>query len=156
MAESPRCLSLMTLLLLAICPGCAMYSPTQIWRYNFDYNTERALSAQWTGYDHLPPKPVRMRITKWAYNVGPSPIRGDYEIPAESPVAPVVAPPVGVLPGATQDLLDQARPPTLLPTPPLPPQPSGLPSQPMVEPYGPTAAQPSRVTHASWVFSGRR
>ena len=164
------------LLLAAVCgslSGCAVYDPYRVWRYGIDFNTERQLSAQWEVNEHLPPKHVAVQLMKWGYNVGPSPMRAPAEIPPNSPVAPVVPVPEGVLPGNEPDELDQAQPPVLPPSNrPLPPDPTGLPNRPQVEFYGPTAhsaatsspimrtsatATAPRVAGADdWMFFSRR
>lgn len=136
--------------------GCAVYNPTHVWRYHADFNTERQLSGQWVDYSHQPPKTVRMRLTKWSYNVGPSPHKTEMMIPAESPVLPVTPAPVGVEPSYRPDELEEAEPP-LFPTfeSLKPPRPNyGSPTR-DVEPYGPTAgpSQPA-ITPTSWMFSG--
>lgn len=158
-------------LLLCGLPGCAVYDPYRVWRFGADYNTERQLSAQVGEYDHLPPRPVPVRLMKWGYNVGPSPQRGSsYAIPAHSPTAPTQPPPIGVEPGGKYEDYDlppmpiwPSRPPVPW-QPPLPPQPSLLPSQPLLEPFGPTATAPRpeqrtsarapvSATPAAWLFS---
>lgn len=136
--------------------GCAVYDPTHVWRYHADFNTERQLSAQWVDYTHQPPKHVRMRMTKWAYNVGPSPMKSEITIPTESPTLPITPLPVGVEPSYRPDMLEEAEPPAFPTFESLkPPKANG--SQPSyLEPYGPSAAAPSsQVTPSSWVFSGR-
>ncbi len=137
--------------------GCAIYDPHQVWRFQANYNTERALSVQWTGYDHLPPKTIRMRLLKWGYNVGPSPTRMGFMIPDEAVVEPRVEPPTGVLPGREPDLLEESRPPALPPVVPPGPQRSGLPGAPAPEPYGPTAEATHRgVAPTAWMFPASR
>lgn len=141
---------------LLLLPGCAIYDPYQVWRFHADFNTERGLSAQWMAYDHLPPKRVRMRLMKWGYNVGPSPVRMPFAIPDDSPVQPLMPPSPGAIPGPGGDLLEEARPPALprIEEAP-PPYPLSLPKTPASGPEGPTALRSSArtATQASWIFS---
>jgi hypothetical protein len=58
---------------LVLLAGCALHTPYKVLRYNVDYNTERHLSAQVESYDHLPLKPVRVKLMRFGYNVGPLP-----------------------------------------------------------------------------------
>ncbi len=168
------------IVLTLILPGCAVYDPYRVWRFSFDYNTERALSAQMGVYDHLPPKPVKFRLIRWAYNVGPSPDRTPQMIPANSPTKPTVPPLEGVIPEGTYDDVIPVDPWPIAPPlpsrplippygpypyypnyplqPPLPPPLPMLPSQPLAQPFGPSAAVPppqqgTSVTPASWLFS---
>lgn len=137
--------------------GCAVYDPTHVWRYHADFNTERQLSGQWVDYSHQPPKHVRMRLAKWNYNVGPSPLKGDMTIPAESPVLPLAPAPVGVEPSYRPDLLEESEPPLFPTFESLKPPKSGTGAPPAaVEPYGPTAGASQRpITQTTWMFSGR-
>lgn len=119
---------LFRLLLAGLCVpvcGCAIYNPVKVWRFSFDFNAERQLAFHATGYDHLPPKVVRMRLTRWAYNEGPSPVPSTMIIPDGSPVSPPASPDVPPLPPAaappvSPDLLEGSRPAEMLPAPPLP------------------------------------
>lgn len=70
--------SLASAMLLGI-SGCAIYSPFDMKRYGFDWNSERHLNAQVEMFDHLPPKPLRVKLMRWGYNIGPS---GDCPVPA--------------------------------------------------------------------------
>lgn len=58
---------------IALLSGCVLHTPYKVIRYSIDTNTERHLSAQVEAYDHLPLKPVRMKLMRWGYNVGPLP-----------------------------------------------------------------------------------
>lgn len=113
---------------MASLSGCAVFTPYQIFRFTADYNTERRMSFQAEVFDHLPPYPVRVRMNKWAYNVGPQPTSATIPIPAEAPVAPapvpVQRPGAVMVPSVTpeptsgeSDLLDQSQPPPFPPTP---------------------------------------
>jgi hypothetical protein len=53
--------------------GCVVYTPFEVCRYWADWNTERHVNAQCESFDHLPPKPARVRLMRWGYNVGPTP-----------------------------------------------------------------------------------
>ncbi|HUQ70798.1 MAG TPA: hypothetical protein VM165_14810 [Planctomycetaceae bacterium] len=97
--------------------GCALYTPVKVWRWTFDYNTEREFGFQVEAYDHLPPRPIRMRMTKWAYNVGPSPSPGMMFIPEGAPMTPQDSPAPTLPPAPAPDQLDNARPPALPPEP---------------------------------------
>jgi hypothetical protein len=150
--------------------GCAVYTPTQVHRWGFDYNTERQLAGYVATYDHLPPRPVRMRLTKWAYNVGPSQSTAGMVIPPDARMLPAAPLPDGVPPGPGDDLLEESRPPTLLPDAPPLPSPSAAPRSSAPTQPGPTALQPRRVqtightspvtapprqspANASWLFA---
>lgn len=111
--------------------GCAFYTPYQVFRITPDYNTERRLSLQAEVFDHLPPRPLRVRMDKWAYNVGPQPTTATIPIPGDAPVAPPPVPVIGPGPAlvpsmspeqvpGNDDLLDDAKPPALPPAPPQP------------------------------------
>jgi len=130
--------------------GCAVYDPYRVWRFGFDFNTERQLAGYVATYEHLPPRPVRMRLTKWAYNVGPSQTTAGLYIPADATTQPAVPPPDGVPPGSGDDLLEQAQPPTILPDLPPVPSPSAAPQFAPDRQPGPTAARPGRVRSASY------
>ncbi|MDZ4684429.1 MAG: hypothetical protein SH850_05015 [Planctomycetaceae bacterium] len=54
-------------------------------------------------------------MTKWAYNVGPSPSPGMMFIPEGAPVMPQNPTAPALPPAPTPDRLDNARPPTLPP-----------------------------------------
>lgn len=115
------CISALTL------PGCALYSPYQVFRFTADYNTERRPSLQAEVFEHLPSHPVRVRLNQWAYNVGPQTSTSSIPIPANSPIAPdptlPANPPEPGIPGneaLEPDLLDESQPPAFLPAPPLP------------------------------------
>ncbi len=121
-----------TLCALMLTPaGCAICTPSQVFRFTADYNTERRMSMQGEVFEYLPSHPVRVRLNKWAYNVGPQVSTSSIPIPSNSPIGPApvpdVAPPLPPQPGLTsdpeftdEDLLEDARPPYLPPAPPLP------------------------------------
>jgi len=50
-----------------------IHTTTLVHRYSLDYNTERRMNVQVESLDHLPVKPVRMKLMRWGYNVGPFP-----------------------------------------------------------------------------------
>ncbi|GIX05174.1 MAG: hypothetical protein KatS3mg114_1043 [Planctomycetaceae bacterium] len=54
--------------------GCVLYDPWQVWQFGADYNTYRRCSAHVTVYEHLPPSATRVRLYRWAYNVGVAPV----------------------------------------------------------------------------------
>jgi hypothetical protein len=58
---------------LVLLTGCALHTPYQVLYGTIDYNTERHLSAQVSSYDHLPLKPIRVKLMRFGYNVGPLP-----------------------------------------------------------------------------------
>lgn len=106
--------------------GCAIDTPSQVFRFTADYNTERRFSVQGEVFEHLPSHPVRVRLNRWAYNVGPQVSTSSIPIPANSPVTPpptpVIAPPLPPQPGLSEDsdrpqedLLEESRPPRLPP-----------------------------------------
>ncbi len=103
---------------LCLC-GCSLMTPYQLWQFRADYNSERRWAAQIEVQEHLPPYPVTVRRMLWGYNVGPSPAQsGAWMIPADAPVDPLVPIPSGVRPGGpSKDLLEQAQPPDLPPSP---------------------------------------
>lgn len=115
---------------LLISPGCALYSPYQVFRFTADYNTERRLSLQGEVFEHLPPHPVRVRLNTWAYNVGPQQSSLNMSIPANSPISPTEPPPRPALPSEPplphpsepfdSDLLDESLPPEFSPASPGP------------------------------------
>jgi len=120
-----------TLCMFLTSSGCAIYTPFQVFRFTADYNTERRCSLQAEVFEHLPPRPVRVRMNRWAYNVGPQPMTAEIPIPSDAPVAPPPAPAIGpgpaLVPSVTpeqmpgdDDLLDDARPPAFPPSPPQP------------------------------------
>lgn len=111
-------------------PGCAVYTPYQVFRFTGDYNTERRISVQGEVFEHLPSRPVRVRLNQWAYNVGPQTSTSSMPIPANAPVAPAPAIPPTLPPAPDPtldldsgppdpDLLDESQPPAI-PQPPYP------------------------------------
>jgi len=52
--------------------GCAHRSQWEVKRWCADWNSERECNAQVESFDHLPPKPTRVRLMRWGYNVGPA------------------------------------------------------------------------------------
>jgi hypothetical protein len=135
--------------------GCAIYDPWQVWRYHAGYNTERALSAQITFYDHLPPPPVRTRLMQWGYNVTPASTPTAFVIPADAPVAPPVMTPAMPPAPATEmqsvtppDLLDRSRPPELPPAAPTARAPAEI--QQLHQSVAPPAPPPRT---AAWLFA---
>lgn len=140
--------------------GCAIYTPYQVFRFTADYNTDRRPSLQAEVYEHVPPRPVRVRLNRWAYNVGPQPTTAEIPIPGDAPVSP---PPVlGIVPGPALvpsvtpgntipedgDLLDESQPP---PFPPPPPQPRiDLRSEQPGKQFGPSARANSPIRGVSY------
>lgn len=150
--QPSRLLSVLALGWCLTAAGCAIYNPVKVWRWSFDYNTERQLAFQAAGYDHLPPRVVRMRLTQWAYNVGPSPVPGGMVIPEGTPVAPQLdsgEPPLP--PAPSPDLLESARPPE--PAAPLPGPSAGRVRGTAIS-YQSPAAQ-SGKSQAAWMFAPR-
>lgn len=127
--------------------GCAFYRPYEVVRVWGDWNTERQLNFQVTHYDHLPLKPVRVRLATWAYNPGtpgtPVPPRS---ASPETTVVPADAlpppPPVPPMEDPTGMGLPQT-PPTPLPPQPDPPPPAAGASRDLLE-----LARPPRVPSA--------
>ncbi len=143
--------------------GCALYSPYQVFRFTGDYNTERRPSLQAEVFEHLPSHPVRVRLNQWAYNVGPQISTSSIPIPANSPVAPapMATPGPPQYPGPNgpalnpggeppdADLLDEARPPDLLPRPPLP-RTDLRSEEPGTGRFGPSARANGKIRGASY------
>lgn len=139
--------------------GCAIYTPYQVFRFTADYNTERRPSFQTEVFEHLPPRPVRVRLNRWAYNVGPQATTAEIPIPEDAPIAPPPMP-MGVpgpalvpsvIPESPEtmpedgDLLDESQPPAFPPSPRIDlrsEQPSGR--------VGPSARANSPVRGASY------
>ena len=168
------------LMVLAACglgalqSGCAFEHPFEVKRCWIDWNTEREVSFQVEKYSHLPLKPVRVRMTDWAYNPGrpgtPVPPRGGAPettvVPADA-LPPVAPPEPTYIPETNRT--PQSGPPTesdLLPLPPPvnPPPPTtgaqrdlldrAQPPAPKAAPAGtgPTAQRPLGVLPASYQY----
>ncbi len=105
--------------------GCAIYTPYQVFRFTADYNTERRASFQAEVFEHVPSRTVRVRMNRWAYNVGPQPTTASIPIPSTARVTPVpiitsppASTPPAAAPGDGRDLLEESQPP--VPVPPVP------------------------------------
>lgn len=114
--------------LLGPLSGCAFYRPYEVVRVWGDWNTERQLNFQVENFNHLPLKPVRVRLATWAYNPGapgtPVPPRSASPattvVPADALPPP---PPVPPMEDPTGMGIPQV-PPTPLPPQPNPPPPA--------------------------------
>lgn len=139
--------------------GCAFYRPYEVVRMWGDWNTERQCNFQVTHYNHLPLKPVRVRLATWAYNPGapgtPVPPRSASPattvVPADALPPP---PPVPPMEDPTGMGIPQA-PPTPLPPQPDPPPPAAGAARDLLDMARPPRVPASRAPRGAEVLPNR-
>lgn len=113
---------MLTIGLIGPLSGCAFYKPYEVVRIWGDWNTERQCNFQVENFNHLPLKPVRVRLAAWAYNPGApgTPVPPRPGSPATTVVpADALPPPPPVPPAEDPSGLGIPQPRTI-PAPPLP------------------------------------
>ncbi|HTN02681.1 MAG TPA: hypothetical protein VL132_12410 [Planctomycetaceae bacterium] len=149
-------------LVVGICgplSGCAFYRPYEVVRVWGDWNTERQLNFQVENFNHLPLKPVRVRLAKWAYNPGaagtPVPPRSGSPattiVPADALPPP---PPVPPMEDPTGMGIPQERPTPSPPTP-NPPPPVGSAGQDSLDLARPPRLPASKAPRGAEVLPNR-
>lgn len=144
--------------------GCAVYTPYEVCRWGFDYNSHRACNLHAEVYDLLPPKVSQVKLLKARYNVGPEgqplvpPTGWTGSLNQNAPGWMVPPPATGVsgpaLPPAPLNPMDSTIPPAGWPEPRMVDPQSSDPGvwelPPSPEPYrGPGATGASRLPNPS-------